>query len=89
MNCFKVALRDLKRISKSKFISVCLLAIIIVPILYSLLYLGAFWDPYGKMQDMPVAVVNLDEGFTIDGVKYNFGEDFVSELKNNEAVKWV
>ena len=88
MNCFKVAWKDLKKICKSKFIIVCLIAIIIVPILYSFLYLGAFWDPYGNMSNMPVAVVNLDKGYTIDGIEYNFGNDFVEELKDNDKVKW-
>lgn len=88
MNCFEVAIRDIKVILKNRFVRVAIAAIIIVPLMYSLLYLDAFWDPYSKLEDMPVAVVNLDEGYEIDGESVNYGEDFVEKLKENNSVGW-
>ena len=41
---------------------VIIAAIIIIPVLYSFFYLKAFWDPYGNLQDLKVAVVNRDTG---------------------------
>ena len=38
-----------------------LAGVIILPIIYSLVYLGAFWDPYSKFDKMPVALVNNDK----------------------------
>ena len=35
-------------------------AIAIVPLLYSAAYLGAFWNPYGHLNRIPIAVVNDD-----------------------------
>ncbi|MDF2540219.1 MAG: yhgE [Herbinix sp.] len=40
-------------------------AIIIIPLLYSYFYLGAFWDPYSRLKSLPVAVVNNDIGAMI------------------------
>ena len=88
MNFLKVAWRDISSIFKNRFIRVSVVAIIIVPLLYSLLYLDAFWDPYARIKDMPVAVVNQDKGSFKDGKKVNYGKDLVKNLKEKEAVGW-
>ncbi len=36
--------------------------IILMPLLYGALYLWAFWNPFGNVNNLPVAIVNLDEG---------------------------
>ncbi len=88
MNFLKVAGRDVSNIFKNRFIRVSVVAIIIVPLLYSLLYLAAFWDPYSKLQSLPVAVVNLDKGATQDSKEVNFGNDVVDNLKKNSVMGW-
>lgn len=88
MNFLKVAWRDISSIFKNRFIRVSVIAIIIVPLLYSLLYLDAFWDPYARIKDMPVAVVNEDKGSVKDGEKVNYGEDLVDNLKKKQEVGW-
>lgn len=37
---------------------VALLAISAIPLLYSAFYLGAFWNPYGHLHRLPIALVN-------------------------------
>lgn len=88
MNFIKIAWRDIVNIFKNRFIRVSVTAIIIVPLLYSLLYLYAFWDPYSKLADMPVAVVNLDKGSVMDGEKVNYGDDIAKKLKDNSKIGW-
>ncbi|HEY8891642.1 MAG TPA: YhgE/Pip domain-containing protein [Clostridium sp.] len=88
MNFLKVAGRDISSIFRNRFIRVSVIAIIIVPLLYSLLYLDAFWDPYARIKDMPVAVVNQDKGSIKDGAKVNYGQDLVNNLKEKQAVGW-
>ncbi|MCD2346735.1 YhgE/Pip domain-containing protein [Clostridium guangxiense] len=88
MNFLRIAWRDIKSILKNRFIRVSVIAIIIVPLLYSLLYLAAFWDPYSKLKSVPVAVVNLDKGATKDGKDVNYGDDIVKKLKNNNELGW-
>ena len=41
---------------------VILVAVIIIPIMYSFFYLKAFWDPYSNLTGIPVALVNEDKG---------------------------
>jgi putative membrane protein len=88
MNFLKIAGKDIKSIFKNRFIRVSVIAIIVVPLLYSLLYLDAFWDPYARIKDMTIAVVNEDGGALLDGEKVNYGEDIVENLKGNEEVGW-
>jgi len=88
VNFLKIAGEDIKSIFKNRFIRVSVIAIIIVPLLYSLLYLDAFWDPYARIQDMTIAVVNEDGGALLDGKQVNYGEDIVENLKGNEEVGW-
>lgn len=88
MNFIKIAWRDIVSIFKNRFIRVSVTAIIIVPLLYSLLYLYAFWDPYSKLQDVPVAIVNLDKGSVKDGTDVNYGNDLVKNLKDNDKMGW-
>ncbi|TLG72460.1 YhgE/Pip domain-containing protein [Culicoidibacter larvae] len=79
---------DWNRIRKSRFVRLAVMAILIVPILYSFMYLYAFWDPYNNLDNMKVAVVNLDKGATVDGEFKNVGDEIVSDLKSNDALGW-
>ncbi|MFT8314914.1 MAG: YhgE/Pip domain-containing protein [Clostridium sp.] len=88
MNFLKITSRDIKKIFKNRFIGISVVAIIITPLFYSLFYLSSFWDPYGNLQNMPVAVVNLDKGTINDGKNVNYGGDLVNELKKNDDVGW-
>ncbi len=74
--------RDGKRIA-------VVLAIIIIPLMYSYFYLSAFWDPYSKLDQLPVAVVNEDKGAMINSEQKNVGNELVDELKDNTELKWV
>lgn len=89
MNFLRIAKEDIKGILKNRFIRVSIIAIIIVPLLYSLLYLYAFWDPYSKLQDIHVAVVNNDKGTVMDGERVDYGKDVEDELRNNNEIGWT
>ena len=76
----KIAGSDISGIFRNRFIRVSVAAILIVPMLYSLCYLAAFWNPYGR-QGPSVAVLNLDRGAALDGKDVNYGEQVVNDLK--------
>ena len=60
----------------------------LVPLLYGGLYLWSNWDPYGKLDQIPVAVVNSDEPVTVNGQEVNAGKLFVDELKKDRIFDW-
>lgn len=80
-----------KEVNKKKAYSIAaaaVVAVMFIPMLYSIIYLGAFWDAYGKMDDVPVAFVNMDKPVTKDGKEYKIGSDVEKDLKDNDKVKW-
>lgn len=62
-----------------------LIFVLLVPVLYGAIYLTANWDPYGKLSNLPVAVVNADEPTTFQNQTISAGSDFVTELKKGAA----
>lgn len=61
---------------------VIIAAIIIIPVMYSFFYLKAFWDPYGSLQGMKIAMVNLDEGENDE----NLGKELVNQVKEKDVM---
>lgn len=88
MNFLKVLCGDISNIFRNRFIRVSVIAVTMIPLIYGGLYLAAFWDPYGKTENLPVAVVNLDKGGLMDDKKVNYGEDIVINLKENDDLAW-
>ena len=65
---------------KGRLPRLALVFVLLVPLLYGAIYLAANWDPYGKLDRLPVAVVNLDTGTTYDHKDVHAGDDFVDSL---------
>ena len=64
----------LKIMDNKKIIKiVVIVAVVCIPLMYSFFYLKSYWDPYGKLDNMTIAMVNLDKGK--DGE--NLGQDFI------------
>ncbi|MDR3307575.1 MAG: YhgE/Pip domain-containing protein [Coriobacteriales bacterium] len=80
---------ELKSILNSYALRIALVGVALIPLLYGALYLWAFLDPYGRLDTMPVAVVNLDEGAIINGEQRNLGAELVDSLKHSdEGFAW-
>ena len=47
---------------KSKFKYLIFAVVLLIPFIYSFFYLKAYWDPYGNMNNIPIAIVNEDKG---------------------------
>ncbi|MCU4897894.1 MULTISPECIES: YhgE/Pip domain-containing protein [Bacillus] len=80
--------KEFTQIIKSKKILIPIIAVLFVPILYAGMFLWAFWDPYKQLEDLPVAVVNLDKGAVFDGKPIEVGKGLVDNLKDNTSFKW-
>ncbi|MCA0756520.1 YhgE/Pip domain-containing protein [Paenibacillus sp. N4] len=85
---FKQFGEELSGIARNKKLLVSVTGVLMIPVMYSSMFLGAFWDPYGHLDNMPVAIVNADEGYEANGKTMHIGDDFAEELKENEAFDW-
>ena len=88
MNSLRIALLELKRLSRNRFTRVATIVVCLMPLLYSFLYLDAFWDPYHNLESMRVAVVNQDQTAYKNHQTINAGKDLVNKLKNDHSMDW-
>jgi len=77
-------LREWQAILKKPTFIIVMLGVSLIPALYNVIFLSSIWDPYGKVSDLPVAVVNQDKAVTASGKTLSIGEDVVSSLKENK-----
>ena len=47
---------------KKLFKIIIIAVVLLIPIIYSFFYLKAYWDPYGNLKDVKIAMINLDSG---------------------------
>ncbi|MGG2016281.1 YhgE/Pip family protein [Bacillus sp. S10(2024)] len=88
MRGLKLLGEEFATIIKSKKILIPIIAVLFIPVLYAGMFLGAFWDPYKQLDDLPVAVVNLDEGAVYNGKPIEAGKELVDKLKEKKGFKW-
>ena len=70
-----------KKLLSNKLMLVVIVAIIAIPTIYTTLFLGSMWDPYGNMDKLPVAVVNEDKPVEYEGETLNIGKEMVENDK--------
>ncbi|MEH7463119.1 YhgE/Pip family protein, partial [Bacillus thuringiensis] len=88
MRGWKLLGKEFATIIKSKKILIPIIAVLFIPVLYAGMFLWAFWDPYKQLDDLPVAVVNLDEGVVYNGKPIEAGKELVKNLKEKDGFKW-
>ncbi|MFJ1705596.1 YhgE/Pip family protein [Kitasatospora sp. NPDC088346] len=65
------------------------LLLCLIPLLYGAMYLWANWDPYGRTERIPVAVVNEDRpAHSVDGQPVDAGDQLVAQLKASRTFGW-
>lgn len=84
----KLAALELRRFGRGKLPRAALVALLVLPLLYGALYLWSFWDPYGRLDKIPVALVNDDKGATADGRKITAGDDITKGLHDSKTFDW-
>lgn len=78
--------QEWKSLWRNKILMIVLVFIIAIPAIYTTLFLGSMWDPYGKLDELPVAVVNLDEPVEYKGETLNVGQKLVDKLKEDGSL---
>ncbi|WP_230397265.1 YhgE/Pip domain-containing protein [Novisyntrophococcus fermenticellae] len=72
----------------NKMLLIVLIAIVAIPTIYTTLFLGSMWDPYGQLEQLPVAVVNEDKEVVYYNEKLDVGSRLVLNLKENDSLKF-
>lgn len=78
--------QEWKNILKNHWIQIVLVALILIPSIYTVVFLGSMWDPYGNSGNLPVAVVNKDKAVEYNDKKLDVGDQLVDKLKDNDSL---
>ncbi|GAA2642349.1 YhgE/Pip domain-containing protein [Streptomyces vastus] len=84
----KLAALELRRFGRGRLPRAAMASLLLLPLLYGALYLWSFWDPYGRLDRIPVALVNDDKGATADGAKIAAGDDITKGLHKSDTFEW-
>ncbi len=84
----RLAALELKRFGRGKLPRAALVALLLLPLLYGALYLCSFWDPYSRLDRIPVALVNDDKGAEAAGQKLQVGDELSKKLRDSKTFEW-
>lgn len=89
MTSIRMARTELQRLTARRLSLLALLALVLVPALYAGLHLYANHDPYDNLDQVPAALVMLDEGGTDpDGTYVQAGREVADQLVADGAFDW-
>lgn len=86
---WKIFRRDVGRLVRNPAALLVLLGVAVLPSLYAWFNIGANMDPYANTAGVKVAVVNLDEGASVQGMDLNAGDQIVANLRGDHQLGWV
>lgn len=85
---FLLFAHDVKTIFKNRSTVIVILGLCFLPSLYAWINIYACWDPYANTGNLPVAIVNKDEGTVYNGKVVNVGNGVIDALKENKSIGW-
>src|SRR5690625_3494221 len=88
MSTSQYILSEFKRLFAKKTVLLSVLICIFVPLVYAMIMLSPKWGPYDNLDNLPIAVVNSDEGAVKDGEEINVGNELIDNLQDNEELGW-
>lgn len=71
-----------------KPLRIALFGVLILPLVYSFIYLAAFYDPYANLKYLPVAIVNEDKGTVVNREQVHIGQDLIQALHKDSRLQW-
>jgi putative membrane protein len=79
---------EIKRFGRSRMTRAAIVVLMLLPLVYGALYLWAYWDPFGHVNKMPVALVNSDRGAVVSGQQINAGSEIAKGLTADHSLDW-
>lgn len=80
--------RELKSLLINPLLVLVLAVILLIPSIYTVPFLSSMWDPYGKLSELPVAVVNEDQPVKYEKQTLSVGKDLVDNLKESKDLNF-
>ncbi|MGM8365772.1 YhgE/Pip family protein [Virgibacillus sp. W0181] len=87
-NIWGIYSSDAKNIATNWVAAILIGGLILLPSLYAWLNIKASWDPYGQTDQIPIGIVNEDEGAMVRDQELQVGDELVATLKKNKDMDW-
>ncbi len=84
----RLGLLTMRSFLRSPLPTAALAALMLIPLLYSGMYLWSFWDPFDRMEHLPVALVDEDAGAEVDGEEVDIGGELAETLLERGDLDW-
>ncbi|AFR06824.1 yhgE/Pip N-terminal domain protein [Nocardiopsis alba ATCC BAA-2165] len=84
----RLGLLTMRSFLRSPLPTAALAALMLIPLLYSGMYLWSFWDPFDRMEHLPVALVDEDTGAEVDGEEVDIGGELADTLLERGDLDW-
>lgn len=88
-NVLRIFINDIKNIFTNWAATIVVIALIVIPSLYSLINIYASSDPYSSTSGVKIAVINEDKGTVFKEKDINLGNELVDKLKDNDKLGWI
>ncbi|MGG1571890.1 YhgE/Pip domain-containing protein [Fictibacillus sp. NRS-1165] len=88
MKVFSLFKAEMAGLAAKKGLLVSVIIALLVPVVYGGILLSPRWGPYDNLSNLPVAVVNNDQGADSDGETINAGKDLVADLEKGKNLGW-
>ena len=85
----KLAWLDIQQMWSSHVMLKSVLGLMVLPLLYSFIYLWAFWNPAERVNKLPLAIVNEDKGEYRNGEHESLGAALVTKLTSDKKANWI
>lgn len=79
---------EIKRFARNRMTRIAVVVLMLMPLTYGALYLWAYWDPFGHVNKLPVALVNSDRGTKVSGQEMNVGAEIAKGLTDDKSLDW-
>lgn len=81
--------QDFRNLKRVPLVALLLVGLAFLPALYAWFNIAASWDPYSNTEGIKVAIVNEDQGTTVEGEPINVGNELVQNLADNDKMGWI
>ncbi|QKE73339.1 YhgE/Pip domain-containing protein [Arthrobacter citreus] len=84
MNYIHSLKKEFKLFLTNKTLLIMSAIILLIPCLYAGFLVYSYFDPYGRIKNVPIALVNNDNGTSTNAKEIKIGDDLTKELKNSK-----
>jgi len=87
-NSWRIYKNDLKNIGTNWVAAILIGGLILLPSLYAWFNIKASWDPYSQTDQIPIGIVNEDQGTVVRDQEIHVGDELVETLHQNRSMDW-